>query len=379
MIVEFGNQAAKNGVDDRPKVTTVHVPEGDGGYSHEIGGVSVDDFRMHRQEAADYNNGVTHLPDHEALLSIVASWPSQSVGKPAWVSVTSDQNTPEGVAEDVEKFLSEHYYCPQGKPEDVELTHWTRFGPPGQLAPEPKLPDATNLYVDSGRVQSNVNDGGGQTGLTGTGTAATATTLTTNLTLVTNAWAGYRVYCMQTATGPLTWGNVLSNTNTASASVLTIDRWYVAATPGGSANTTPSAGWYFMLADGGQVASWFVGMTITGAFAPIQSTNHGDTTLTGEYIIGTPSGVAAGAGYLRRIAPYTQTSGVQTRAITLVPVFTGVLTLDIYPQTFTGIGVFTSMVPGSVGCMKFETALNASATVAAAGDNITVTETISGS
>jgi hypothetical protein len=372
MIVEFGNEAARNGIDDRPKVTTVHVPEGDGGYSHEIGGVTVDNFRMHRQEAADYNNGVTHLPDHEALLSIVSAWPSQSSGKPSWVSVTPDQNTPEGVAEDVEKFLSDHYYCPQGRPEDVEFTHWTRFGEPGQLPRAAELPNATALYTNAGRVISNVNDGGGQTGLTGTGTAATATTFTTNLTLTTNAWAGYRVYAMQTATGPLTWGNVLSNNNTASASVLTIDRWYVAATPGGSANTTPSAGWYFMLADGGTVANWFVGLTVTN-ITPAAA----DTALSGEYVVGTPAGVAAGAGFLRKIAPYTQTSGTSTRSITLVPVFTGNGN-DVYPQTFFAIGVFNSMVAGSGG-MKFETSLNASATVAASGDNITVTETVNGS
>lgn len=373
MLVEFGNEAARNGIDDRPKVTVVHVPEGDGGYSHKVGGISVDDFRMHRQEAADYNNGVTHLPDHEALLSIVAAWPSQSSGKPSWVSVTPDENTPEGVAEDVEKFLSDHYYCSQGKPEDVEFTHWTRFGAPGQLAPEPKLPDITNLYTNAGRVISNVNDGGGQVGITGTGTAATATTFTTNQTLVTNAWAGYRVYAMAASTGPLVWGNVLSNNNTASASVLTVDRWYTPGTPGGSAAATPASGYYFVLADGGTTSNWFVGLTITNI-----TPGATDTALSGEYVVGTPSGVAAGAGFLRKIAPYAQTLGTSPRSITLTPVFTGVVTVDIYPQTFYAIGVFNSMVAGSGG-MKFETSLNASATVAAAGDNITVTETVTGS
>jgi hypothetical protein len=366
MIVEFGNEAARNALDDRPKVTTVHVPEGDGGYSHKIGAISVDDFRMHRQEAADYNNGVTRLPDHEALLSIVAAWPQQSTSKPTWVSVTPDENTPEGVAEDVEKFLSEHYSVEAGKPEDVEFTHWTRHGEPGVMPKALELPNVTNLYTNAGRVISNINDGGGQTGLTGTGTAATSTTLTTNLTLTTNAWAGYRVYVMQTSTGPLVWGNVLSNNNTASASVLTVDRWYTAATPGGAAATTPSAGYYFMLADGGMVSSWFVGLTTTNI-----TPAAGDTTLSGEY-------TTASGGFLRKIAPYAQTSGVASRSITLTPVFTGNGS-DTYPSTFYAIGVFTGMVVGSTVTMKFETSLSASATVAASGDNITVTETITGS
>lgn len=369
MIVEFGNQAAFKGIDDAPKVTTVHVPdpdeEGLGGYTHKPDAITVDEFRLHRQEATDYRGGVTRLGDHEALLAIVSAWPQQSGAAPTWVNVIPGEMTAKGVAEDVQKFLSDHYQCPEGKPMDVEDTHWTRFGAPG-VFPDSR-PKMEMLYTNSGRVISNVNDGGGQVGVAGTGTAATATTLTTASTFTTNQWAGYRVYAMQTATGPLVWGNITLNTNAAGASVLTVDRWYNAATPGGAAATAPSAGFYFMIPDGGMVSSWFVGMTTTN-ITPAAA----DTALTGEY-------TTAGGGYIRKIAPYAQTSGVASRSITLTPVFTGNGS-DTYPQTFYAIGVFTGMVaPAFSGSMKFETTLNASATVAASGDQITITETITGS
>lgn len=369
MIVEFGNHAAHNGIDDAPKVTTVHIPDpdedGKGGYSHNPGVLGLDEFRNHRQEALDYRNGITQLPEHEALLATVAAWPSQSREKPAWVKVIPGELTPKGVAEDLERCLREFYRVDADKPGDVEDRYHTRFGPPGVGGP--KLPEITNLYTNAGRVISNVNDGGGQVGTTGTGTAATATSLTTASTFTTNQWAGYRVYAMQTATGPLIWGNITANTNAAGASVLTVDRWYNAASPGGAAATTPSAGFYFLIADGGYVSTWFVGMTTTN-ITPAAT----DTALTGEY-------ATAAGGYYRKIAPYAQTSGVATRSLTLTPVFTGTGS-DTFPSTFYAIGVGCSMVvPFPAGTMKFETSLNASATVNASGDQVTVTETITGS
>jgi hypothetical protein len=365
MIVELGNTAAVNGVDNAPKVTTIHIPEGDGGHTHKPGAISVAAFRAHRADAIDYNGGVTHLPDNEALLSIAAAWPTQSIKRPSWAHVIATELTTEEVRADLEGFLKELFQCGD-RPADYDVTHYTRFGPPGTMPPSPRLPDATALYLNGGRGLSNVNDGGGQVGATGTGTAATATSLTTNLTLTTNQWAGYRIYVMQTAAGPLVWGNVLSNTNAAGASVVTVDRWYVAATPGGSAAATPTGGYYFMLADGGQTSAWFVGLSTSSSLTPAVT----DTTLASEY-------TTAGGGLIRKIAPYAVTSGTSPRSITLTPVFTGNGS-DTYPSTFYGINVSTSIVPGSVGCMKFEDTITQTQ-VAASGDQLTVTETINGS
>jgi hypothetical protein len=372
MLIELGNRAATQpGLDDRPKVTTIHIPDADehglGGYTHEPG-LSVADFRNHRAEAMDFRNGITNLPEHEALLSIVAAWPTQSVEKPSWVNVVPTELTPDGVASDIQNFLAEHYGLDDvGRPGNVEDTHWTRYGPPGEALPY--LPDLNNLLTNDGRVIANINDGGGKVGATGQASASSATTLTTGSTYTTNEWAGYRVYATVSAT-VMVWGNVVSNTNAASASVLTVDRWYAMATPGGTAGTTPSATATFAIADGGMVSAWFVGLA-TGANAPAATDHTLATNGNVEY-------ATASGGYIRKIAPYAQTSGVATRALTLTPVFTGNGS-DSYPQTFTTIGVFTGMVVGTAIIMKFETALNASATVAATGDQLTVTETINGS
>lgn len=377
MLVELGNTAAPNGLDDRPKVTTIQIPEfdasGAGGYTHTPGAISVPDFKAHRQEAADFRSGITRLPDSEILLACVNAWSSQSAAAPAWVSVRSHQeltgeaigHAPQ-VAADVQGFLREFYglAADAGKPADLEFTHWTRFGQPGQGEPiaDPR-PDVQMLYTDAGRVISNINDGGGQVGFTAAATASSATSLTdSGAAWTTNQWAGYRVYA-QSSTSNMVWANVLSNT----ATVLTVDRWYAAATPGGSAGSTPSSTSPFLIADGGSVSSWFVGLTSTNI-----TPAHGDTSMSGEI-------TTASSGLLRKIAPYAQTSGVASRSITLTPVYTATSS-DTFPTTVYAIGVFVSMVVSSTPlCMKFETSLNASATINAIGDQITVTETITGS
>lgn len=369
MLVELGNHAHPDGLDDRPKVTTIHIPEGDetglGGYSHKPGVISVSDFRNHRAEANDYRNGITRLPDHEVLLACVNAWPKESQDRPDWVSVTPHliQHSDE-VCQDVAGFLREFYGLPDSaaKPADVDFTHWNRWGAPGQTEPMASLPDVQLLYTNAGRVVSNINDGGGQVGLTGTATATTATSLTSGAvtSLVANQYAGYRLYA------PTAWANILSHTS-GTTPVFTIDRWYAYATPGGSAASTPTSTTTYVLADGGAVSSWFVAMTTTN-ITPAAT----DTALSGEY-------TTAGGGCIRKIAPYAQTSGTASRTITLTPVYTANGS-DTFPSTFFAIGVFNSMVVASTPlCMKFETSLNASATINTSGDQITVTETITGS
>jgi len=376
VIVELGNHAANNGLDSRPKVTTIHIPEADehglGGYTHVPGAISVPDFKQHRSDAMDFRAGVTHLPDHEILLACVNAWPHQSNDVPDWISVRSHEEMygtkvghPKKVAKDVEGFLREFYGLGSdaGKPADVEFTHWTRFGAPGQGEPVNPLPDVQMLYTNAGRVISNINDGGGQVGFTAAATASGATSLTdSGASWTTNQWAGYRVYA-QSSTSNMVWANILSNTATA----LTVDRWYSAATPGGGAGSTPSSTSPFMIADGGSLSSWFVALTSTN-ITPAAA----DTSLSGEITTG-------GGGLIRKIAPYAQTSGVASRSITLTPVFTANGS-DSLPVTVYAIGVFVSMVVASTPlCMKFETSLNASATLNLSGDQVTVTETITGS
>lgn len=362
MLLELGNPNANGGVDDSPCVTAIHIPEADenglGGYSL-VPGMSVVDYRQHIQDANDYNGGITHLPDHEILLACVEGWKTQSRSRPTWLKVTPHELTPNEHPDELERFLSEYFECPVTRPEDVEYTHWTRFGPPGQGGPF--IPDLQALFTDDGRTQQSTNYGGGQVGVSGTGTAATATTLTTNQTLVTNAWAGYRVYVFNGTA--MVWGNVISNTNTASASVLTVDRWYNAATPGGVAATTPASGFQFILADGGGVSAWFVGLSATNSPA------HGDHALSGEI-------TTAGGGLVRKISPYALTSGTSPGTYTLTPVFTANGT-DVLPVTVAAAGAFNSMVVANTTlAMKFETGLSAAAAFAVSGDNATLTWTV---
>jgi hypothetical protein len=395
MIIELGNHAPHRAMDNHPCVTRIHVPDFDdgsthpdavyegrhphdpapngepvgklktpgprlGGYTHKVGGITVSDFKTHRQEAEDYRGGVTRLPDHEALLAITRAWPTQSMERPAWLRVVAEEMTDPKVTKDIEKFLTEFYGCQGGAPADLEDRYWTKWGPPGD---GPRLPALQALFTNDGRTQQAVNYAGGQVGATGAATASSSTTLTnTGASWTTNQWAGYRVYA--TVSGSvMVWGNVISNT----ATVLTVDRWYAAATPGGSAGSTPSSTATYLIADGGVVSAWFVGLTTTN-ITPA-ATDH---SMSGEY-------TTAGGGYVRKIAPYALTSGTSPMTYTLTPVYTGNGS-DTYPSTFYAINACNSMVVSdSTLAMKFETSLSASATVSASGDQVNVTETVTGS
>ena len=52
---------------------------------------------------------------------------------------------------------------------------------------------------------------------------------------------------------------------------------------------------------------------------------------------------------------------------------------DSIPVTIYRMGLFTGMVVASTITMMFETSLNASATLSAIGDTLTVTDTVTGS
>lgn len=415
MLVELGNVAAarygqdadgktvKLGAhtDGIPRVTTIHIPDFDdgsthpdavyegphphdseetgtlvkagprlGGYTHKPG-LSVVDFKLAVADSLLSGQGMTRLPDHEALLAIAFGWPTQSYERPSWVQVTPGEKTDPGVVDDLTGFLQDYFQTDKQRPHDLERTHWTKYGKPGDgpIPGEVVLPDITNLLTNDGRSLYGRNVGGGQVGSIGQATAATSNTLTTNATLVTNAWAGYRVYVTQAA-GVVVWGNVISNTNAAGASVLTIDRWYAAATPGGSAGPTPATftnqGGTYILADGGSTSAWFVGLTTTN-ITPA-ATDH---AMTGEY-------VAAGGGFIRKIAPYSLTSGTSPLTQTLIPVFTANGS-DTFPSTFFAMNACNSMVVANTTLAQmFETTFT-SASIGVVGDQLTLTETETGS
>ena len=346
-------------------VTQVNIPDH---YTVDAN-VETDALKQHVLESAVTNDGITHSPDNEALLALVhpsGIWANHSFTPPTWVQCDNA---------DFANAVSKYYGgIPTEAPADVENTHYTLSGPPG-TGPSLISDTVANvksiqaLLVNSGRDIWARAEGGGQVGYTGTATATSSTTLTaTGTPWTSNQWLG------STVVAGAVFGQVVSNTSSA----LTIDRWYNFATPGGAAGTTPSGTTVFAILSGNAPA-WFVGLSTSNT-----SPNATDTSLGSEIVNGTPSGEnnAIGTlptGLLRQIAPYAHTAGTNT--FTLTPVYTvnsnesGILPVTIYK-----IGVFGSIIStNTASTLMFETLLSASATLSAVGDQLTVTETVTGS
>lgn len=381
MLVELGNHAVRHGgTDGRPCVTRIEIPEYDakglGGYTHQPGGLTVNAFQRELREAEEYRDGIYRLPGHEALLSIRNAWRAESSDRPAWLQVTPHPDLgSKKAALDLEKMLHEHYGTDGAqRPGDVEARYWTRWGTPGD-GPPLGPPDIRNMYTVDGRIMNNFNDGGDSFtalgSVIGVGTGSTATTLTGCTSLTVNGLAGHRVYVYSTTANNFVWGNCISNT----ATVITVDQWYNVSAPGGAVGTAPTTPWAFVVVDGGLVSTWFAALA-TGANSLVNTDHTLSTNGNVEY-------VQAGGTLIRKISPTATTVSSSARTVTLAPVWTANSTdVPNLPKVFTTVGWFASMVVsygGAGGPMKFETALSASATIAALNDQVTVTETITGS
>ncbi len=360
-VIELGNHSRRNpspGTEHAPAVTTVHIPTGDGGLTLEPG-LDVENFRRHLADALLFDRP-THRPDHEAALVIPHLWSKHAMSSPAWVASDGSAD-----GDELARITSEFYQVPVGYPDLYQDMYYRQVGNrllmPGVTYGA--ATEVTGMLTNVGRSIWASVLGGEQVGAVGAGSAATATTLTTGSTFVTNQWAANRVYVYSTTGTLIVWGNIISNTNAASASVLTVDRWYNAATPGGAAATTPTTPWAFLIADGGSTSAWFIGISTTNITPAVT-----DTSMSGEQ---TTNGMG------RKIAPWALTSATSPVSYTLTPVwtYTGSTT-----STFYAIAAFVSMVVAdATDAMVFETLLNASATVTTSGDQVTVTEQVSGS
>jgi hypothetical protein len=118
MQVELGNNSPTHEGTVAPAVTYCSVPDV---YTYEVA-ESSDDLAMDIMREIATGGGITHLPEQEAVLSVIAAWNNESAGKPGWV--WSDD-------EDFEVLLGKFFGCPTGRPEDVEATHHTLAGAPG--------------------------------------------------------------------------------------------------------------------------------------------------------------------------------------------------------------------------------------------------------
>jgi hypothetical protein len=359
MLVQFGNTAPlENGkpmVRDAPCVTYVNLQ--DYGFTGEV---SVPDAKVHLYDSLVNRDGITNLPGDEALVAMIhgsGAVSAHSSAKPSWIWADN-----EGFA----AYLGEFYGCPVGIPGDVEDTHHTLAGPPG-VVPGAVLDMEMNV-TQNGRDIVARNLGGAVLGASGVSTTApTATTYTmtgTGAPGSTTAWNGQRIMAGSTSVG-IVWGYIVSNTN-ASPPVVTIDRWYNPATPGGAAATTPVVGPYAVI-DGG-APGWFVGISVSTTAVGGPPDTH--TALTSEY-------TTAGGGLVRQIAPYAHTASAATW--TLIPVYT-VNSTDVssggLPLTFDSYGVFNSMVVGTAASMLYYNLFSASAVLASLGDQLTLTITV---
>lgn len=301
---------------------------------------------LHLTRSAD---GITQLPGHEAILPFVhpgGFWRHHSSEAPGWVwSDNPDLAEVVGdilgisVATDLEG-LEDHYY--------------TEAGPPG-VTPGAAT-DLQALKVNSGNDIQSRQMGGNGVGATGTassgGSAPGTTSMTdTGASWTSNQWLGMQVIC----------GNAIANVESNTSTVLTIDGWSQPGAPG-SVASTPAGGSSYVITAGTAPAP-FVGLTAnTGPPA------SGDTSLAGEI-------TSAGGGLIRKIAVYAHTASAAS--YTLTPVYTANGS-DSLPVTVAMIGVFISrVVANTASAMLFETLLNATATVSAVSDQLTVTESVS--
>jgi hypothetical protein len=193
--------------------------------------------------------------------------------------------------------------------------------------------------------------GGDLAGVAGTATSTTATSLT-------DTGASFGTLTGHMVAAGVSYGVVTSNTGT----VLTFDRWYAPASPGGAAGTTPGGTATYVVLPG-QAPYWYLAIT-SNSTAPAAT----DTTLASEYS-------TASGGLLRKLATYAHTTGVASYS--LATTFTANASdVPNLPFTAAKAGVFNTLT-NTTGRMQFETAISPTAVLSASGDQLTLTDTVS--
>lgn len=169
----------------------------------------------------------------------------------------------------------------------------------------------------------------------GAATAASGTTLTNSgATFPTagQALAGSVVVVSANTSGvgSTVYGVIVSNT----ATVLTVDQWYLGTSTTGAVGTTPNATGQYIILPGQNPASW---MAVTSSvFSPATS----DTALVGEL---------ASNGFSRAVGTFAHTAAAST--YTLVHLWTATGT-----QTINNEAQFGAANPTAGGVMPFESA-----------------------
>lgn len=207
-----------------------------------------------------------------------------------------------------------------------------------------------SLALLGGGITGYLSSGNNTWSTTGvTPTVSPAWTVSTSTNFGTaNVWTGF--ICVA-ATG--VYGIITSNTATA----LTVDQWYNPATPTGAAGSTPASNTLFWIMPG-NAPCWWMGIgTSAGSVAAA------DTALANEQ---STNGLVRSPTTYAHTYSTTVTNTTTTLSNTYTYTGTGAVTL-------ANIGIFDAK---SGGVPMFTTAMNATATVTASGDTVTVTETV---
>lgn len=134
MLVEFGNPNPSH-TDNKPVVTYLPIPDA---YTYVVADSAADlaaEVKSHWANALIERDGITNLPDQEAILIAQAAWRAESRGgKPDWVWSDNDAFA---------VLLGHFFDCPVGRPDDVEARYFTDAGEPGVSRPAPDEPEAT--------------------------------------------------------------------------------------------------------------------------------------------------------------------------------------------------------------------------------------------
>lgn len=347
MLVEIGNHAPLHKVNELvvplrgPVVTYFSVPDSiaeDGTPHYDVQADA--DHQELALHLAQNPGATTHLPGHEAFLSVVRSWATHSEAPPRWV--WSDH-------EDLEDVLSRFFGCPSGAPDYKEDLYFTYAGPPG-VVPLSGSPLLSN--TDAGRDirwrQQFANPS--TTPAVGTSTGTSATTMTdSGATWGTTQFVGCMVQCGTRI------ANIISHTGT----VLTIDRWYDVTAMGGAAGSTPAATTAYI------IFPWTMGAQFMGLSTDTGAVVNGDTTLPSE--ITTASG-----GLIRKICTISHSAGASSG--TLAAVFTANGS-DSLPAVVGKAGISPSILSSVKNV--FQTLVSPTATLSATGDQLTPTDTVS--
>jgi hypothetical protein len=210
---------------------------------------------------------------------------------------------------------------------------------------------------------------GDTAGASGTSTAASATSLTDSGASFPASSGG------PPARGGLVghivvagsvYGVILSNTGT----VLTVDMWHSATAPDTVGSTPGATSAYIVLP--GNAPAYFTGISVaTRAFNAADDFLSNDGSTISELWF-------SGGGLKRKLATWAHTDGTGTFTLTTTWTANG---SDTLPQAIAKWACFQHEVTAApttttTGRMLFNTLLSALATLAASGDNVTVTNTV---